>query len=66
MKLIHIDYSKIEVAEVDGVDHKDYPDYCDAYISKAYIGGQEATQEQLDVLNDNDEYRYEAIIEHIN
>ena len=23
MKLIHIDYSKIEVVEVDGVDHKD-------------------------------------------
>ena len=66
MKLIEIDYSKIEVVEVDGVDHKDYPDYCDAYISKACIGGQKATQQQLDVLNDNDEYRYNAIVDYIN
>ena len=66
MKLIEIDYSKIEVVEIDGVDHSDYPDYCDAYISKAYIGGQEATQEQLDVLNDNDQYRYEAVMDFIN
>lgn len=66
MKLIEIDYSKIEVVEVDGIDHKDYPDYCDAYISKAYIGGQKATQQQLDVLNDNDQYRYEAVMEFIN
>ena len=63
MKLIHIDYSKIEVVEVDNIKHWDYPDYCDAYISKAYIGGQEATQEQLDVLNDNDDFRYNSVIE---
>ena len=63
MKLIEIVYSKIEVVEIDGVDHSDYPDYCDAYISKAYIGGQEATQEQLDVLNDNPEFRYNSVIE---
>ena len=66
MKLIEIDYSKIEVVEVDGVDHNDYPDYCDAYISKACIGGQKATQKQLDILNDNDEYRYEAVMDFIN
>ena len=63
MKLIHIDYSKIEIVEIDGVDHSDYPDYCDAYISKALIGGQEATEEQLDVLNNNPEFRYNSVIE---
>ncbi len=65
MKLIEIDYSKVEIEEIDGIDHKDYPDYCDAYISAAYIGGQEATQEQLDVLNDDDDYRYEAVMDYI-
>ena len=63
MKLIHIDYSKIEIVEIDGVDHSDYPDYCDAYISKALIGGQEATEEQLEVLNNNPEFRYNSVIE---
>ena len=61
MKLIEIDYSKIEVVEIDGVDHSDYPDYCDAYISKAYIGGQEATDAQLEEMNNNDEFRYESV-----
>ena len=63
MKLIHIDYSKIEIVEIDGVDHSDYPDYCDAWISKALIGGQEATEEQLEVLNNNPEFRYNSVIE---
>ena len=65
MKLIEIDYSKIEVVEIDGVDHSDYPDYCDAYISKAYIDGVKATPDQLDVLNDDDQFRYESIMEYL-
>ncbi len=61
MKLIHTDYSKIEIVDVDGVDWKDYPKFCDAYISEACIDGQEATQEQLDILNDDDQFRYESV-----
>ena len=63
MAHVKLDYSKIEIAEIDGVDHSDYPDYCDAYISKAYIGGQEATEEQLEEMNNNPEFRYNSVIE---
>ena len=30
-----IDYNKIKVLEVDNINHYDYPEYSDAYISEA-------------------------------
>jgi hypothetical protein len=39
--------------EVDGVDRKDYPDFCDAYFSSAeYANGVKLTDEELDELTD--------------
>lgn len=43
--------------EIDGIDMKDYPDFCDAYISSATYKGVELTDDQLDELNDLDEAR---------
>ncbi len=60
-----LDYSKVEVIEVDNIDHKDYPDYCDAYISEAEYDGKTMTSEQLDELNSDDQYLYEAVMEFI-
>tara|TARA_R100001082_G_scaffold76349_1_gene44387 strand:- start:905 stop:1252 length:348 start_codon:yes stop_codon:yes gene_type:complete len=65
LKSRKLDYSKIEIVEIDGIDHKDYPDYCDAYISAATVGGVEATDEQLDEMNNNPEFRYNSVIESI-
>ena len=40
--------------ELDDVDHNDYPDYSDAYISSAeFEDGTELTPDELDELNDN-------------
>jgi len=52
---IELDLSLIDNIEVDGIDTRDYPDFCDAYISYADYDGREMTDEELDVLND--EYR---------
>ena len=60
-----LDYSKVEVVEVDNIDHKDYPDYCDAYISAATVDGEEATSEQLDEMNEDNQFRYESVMEYI-
>ena len=30
-----LDYSKIDDVVVEGIDHNDYPDFCDAYIASA-------------------------------
>lgn len=58
-----LDLSKITDIKVDGIDMKDYPDFCDAYISEAYYPAvenprpgfpgdwRELTEEELDHLN---------------
>jgi hypothetical protein len=65
--MIHakLDYSKIEIVEIDGIDHNDYPKYCDAFISEATVDGVKATQKQLDEMNDNDQFRYESVYDNI-
>jgi len=45
---------QLEDVELDGVDYKDHPDYCDAYIASATLNGVELTEEQLDELNSSD------------
>ncbi len=57
-----MDYSKISNIEFDCIDHKDYPDFCDAYISNAYYDGIEMNDEQLEELNDNREFVYEKLM----
>ena len=42
--------------EVEDVDPRDYPDFCDAYISYAEtVDGVALTEEQLEVLNQDGE-----------
>ena len=65
MTHVKLDYSKIEIVEIDGLDHEDYPEYCDAWISAARVDGVEATDEQLEEMNNNDDFRYESIIKNI-
>ena len=60
-----IDYSKIEVIDIDGIDHGDYPDYVDAYITEAEYDGKPMTDEMIDEINDNDQFRYEAVWDYI-
>ncbi len=51
--------------DFDGINHKDYPDYCDAYISSADYDGEEMTEEQLEQLNENGEFVYDKLMEHL-
>lgn len=46
-----IDLIKIVDIEVDGIDHADYPDFCNAYISGAWIEISE--QEFIKLLRDD-------------
>jgi len=48
-----IDYNKIKVLEVDNINHYDYPEYCDAYISEAEYNGNPMSDDMLDEINDN-------------
>jgi len=51
--------AEIKHVEVEGIDTRDYPDFCDAYISYAEINGREATDEELEELSEDRDFVYE-------
>ena len=57
-----MDYKKIDNIEVDEIDTKDYPDFCDAYISSADYDGVPMTDKQLDELNEDGDFQHECIM----
>ncbi len=58
---IVLDYSQIDDVEVDGIDTRDYPDFCDAYIASANYKGRDMTEEELDVLNEDSSFVYDCV-----
>jgi len=60
-----LDYDKITDVEVDGIDRRDAPDYCDAFVCHANYDGREMTEEELEILNEDSEYVYECVMERI-
>ncbi len=54
-------YSKIKNVIFEDVDHKDRPDYSDAFISSADYDGLEMSQEQIESIPD--EWVHELLID---
>jgi len=59
------EYKLIDNIEVDGIDFKDYPDFCDAYIASADYNGKPMTDDQLDELNEDRDFVYECVQNHL-
>lgn len=60
-----MELDKIKNIELDGIDHNDYPDFCDAFIESAEYDGVELTDEELDELNCNSEFVYDCVLKHL-
>ena len=58
-----MDYSKIDNIAFSGIDHKDHPKYCDAYIIDADYNGKEMSKKQLDEINNNSDFVHEKLCE---
>jgi len=57
-----IDFSKIEIEDIDSGGSWDYPDFSDAFISQASYDGRPMTHEELDELHDkHGDWVYEQI-----
>ena len=59
---MNVDFSKISSVEIDGIDMRDYPDFCDAFMTYAEYDGKEMTDEMIEYINDN---HYDFVYEHI-
>jgi hypothetical protein len=53
--------AQITNIEIDGLDTRDYPDFVDAFIMDARVDGRQATDEELDQMNDDAMFRYESV-----
>lgn len=61
-----IDISLVDNVEVDGIDHSDYPDFCDAFISNADYNGEPMSDDMVDYINENyPDYVYEQVVNQI-
>ena len=61
-----LDLSRVVDVELDGVDFGDYPDFCDAYISRAYYEKddgtfRELTDDEYDEVNEDYDFVYSHI-----
>lgn len=56
---------KIENIDFEGIDFKDAPDFCDAFISSADYNGLEMTDEQLENINYNSDFVHEELYKFI-
>ena len=63
--MINLDYARISDVEVEGIDTADYPDFCDAFIASADYDGREMTDMELDTLNDDSDFVYDAVQTHL-
>lgn len=56
-----MNYKKIDNIEVDGIDTKDYPDFCDAFIVSADYNGKPMTNKQINKLNEDTDFVYDCV-----
>jgi hypothetical protein len=57
-----LNYDLIDNIEFEGIDHNDYPDYCDAYIISADYDGREMTEDEIEELNDDSGFVYDKLM----
>ena len=60
-----MDFSKIENIEFDGIDYKDAPDFCDAFISSADYNGIALSEDELDIVNKDSDFVHDKLYEHL-
>ena len=60
-----MDIKEITNIEIDGIDWKDAHDFCDAFISSADYKGVPMTEKQLDLINENSDFVYDATLNYI-
>jgi len=56
---------EVENVEIEGIDFKDHPDYCDAFVANATWLGEELTEEELQIVNDDSDFVYTHTLKHL-
>lgn len=62
---LKLDYNLIDDITFMDIDFRDNPDFCDAFIDSASYNGREMTEEELDILNEDTDFVYKKLQEHL-
>jgi|TARA_Y100000034_G_scaffold52204_1_gene64140 hypothetical protein len=60
-----INLKEVSDIEFEDVDTRDFPDFCDAFISSATYKGRKMTEKELDKLNDDSDFLYIQLIDYL-
>jgi len=60
---MELDHTKIDNIQFEGIDLRDIPDLCDAFICSADYDGEPMTDEQLQSIDPD--WAYEKLIDHL-
>jgi hypothetical protein len=58
-------FKKITNIVFDGINHNDYPHYCDAFIVSADWAGLEMNEEELEKLNEDREFVLKELMKYL-
>lgn len=50
-KMNYLETATITNISLDGIDNRDYPDFCDAYIADCDVDGKAASEYELAFIN---------------
>ena len=56
---------EVEDIEMEDIDYNDCPDFCDAFIASATVNGHEATEEELNEMNDDGTFVYQCLEDYL-
>ena len=62
---VKMNLSKVSNIEFDGIHWDDYPDFSDAYISKADYDGIDMTEQEIEELNEHRDFVHSQLWEHL-
>jgi hypothetical protein len=61
-----MDYKKVSDLVFEGIDHSDYPEFCDAHVVSGMYDGEEMSDEMIDDINDNHrEFMYQQLMDYL-
>ena len=63
-KEVGLDYEEIDDVQMH-IDISDAPDFCDSYVESFTYMGRPATEDEVDTLNEDEDFVYEQIISHL-
>ena len=60
--MIKYDLTLIDDVDIEGIDMRDYPDFCDSFLVSATYDGRELSEDELDHIQiSNPDWFYEQV-----